>query len=292
MTIAAYIGVLDEAGLIGPCIDHLRSIGVSKFIVCDMGSTDGTAEILRREEGPDFHILWSSNEEAGADWLRRNSEAVAASAASWVVLMDADEFPLPASGDLGHALAEVEADVVRVPRYNVVQGPSGLHMPLPPAPDRYDAVELYVENDPEFRQKLAVDPALYWLRFVPKPKLVIRPRVLRQLIYGMHDIIPRDGMTVRRTAATNIVTAHVALTDYDRFARKLDHVRDVYRLHKGQLPPNFAWHWRRWLDLAERGELRAEYDRSILSPAGIAALRADGTIRTAAQILDGHNGRC
>ena len=292
MTIAAHLGVLDEVGLIRPCIDHLRNIGVDEFIVCDMGSTDGTAEILRSEEGKDFKILWSSNEEPGDVWLRRNTEAVATSRASWIVLLDADEFPLPAGGDLRRALASFDAQIVEVPRFNVVQGPAGLHMPMRLSPENYASVELYVKSDPDFRKKLAVDTTLYWLRFVPVPKVIVRPAVVRQLKYGMHDIIPKEGVPVRRVAASNIVTAHVALSDFDRFARKLDNVRDMYRLHEGQLPPNFAWHWRRWVELADQGDLRKEFDRSILSHSDLAALRADGTIRSAAMMLDPRNGGC
>lgn len=286
--IAAHIGVLDEAGLIRPCIDHLRNIGVEEFIVCDMGSTDGTADILRSEEGKGFKILWSSNEEPGDEWLRRNTEAVATSSAGWMLLLDADEFPLPAGGDLHRALEPIDAEIVKVPRYNVVQSPGRLHMQIPPNPQSYGSVELYARCAPEFRERLAADTSLAWLRYVPMPKIILKPAVLRQLKYGMHDIIPKEGVPVRRVTATNIVTAHVALSDYDRFARKIENIRNMYPHHEGQLPSNFAWHWRRWLELANRGELRGEYDRSVLSQADLATLRGNGTIRSAASMLHGH----
>lgn len=288
MKIAAHIGVLDEASLIRHCIDHLRNIGVEEFIVCDMGSTDGTADILRSEEGKDFKILWSSNEDPGDEWLRRNSQAVATSCASWVLMLDADEFPLPAGGDLHRALSSIDAEVVKVPRYNVVQSPGKLHMPIPPGPEDHGSVELYVKCEPELRERLAVGSMLSWLRFVPLPKVIVRPVVMHRLKDGMHDIIPKNGMPVRRVTATGIVTAHAALSDYDRFARKIENVREMFRHHDGQLPSNFAWHWRRWLALADRGELREEYDRSILSHADLAILRGNGTIRSAASMLDGH----
>jgi glycosyltransferase involved in cell wall biosynthesis len=281
---------LDEASLIRPCIDHLRSIGVDEFIVCDMGSTDGTAEILRSEEGKNFKILWSCNEEMGDVWLQRNTEAVANSRARWVVMLDADEFPLPAKGDLRRVLASMNAEIIKVPRFNVVRGPTGLHMPMRPTPEDYASVDLYVQNERSFRNRLIEerlngDTSFYWLRYVPLPKVIFRPSVLAQLKFGMHDIIARKDMMARRELASNIVTAHVALSDYDRFARKLENVRNMFQLHEGQLPQTFAWHWRRWVELANRGQLREEYDRSVLSHARIAALRANGTICSAASIL-------
>jgi hypothetical protein len=42
---------MDEVELIGPCLDHLNRIGVFDIIVHDMGSTDGTRDILRSREG-------------------------------------------------------------------------------------------------------------------------------------------------------------------------------------------------------------------------------------------------
>ena len=79
--------------------------------------------------------------------------------------------------------------------------------------------------------------------------------------------------------------AHLPLTTLARFIRKVENIRDVMRHHDSYFGPNQAWHWRRWLQLAERGELDSEFGRSIFSDALIAELRAEGTIRSAADML-------
>jgi hypothetical protein len=114
MRLAAHIGVKDEIELLPHCIAHLRTIGV-----------DGTREYLQEQEGVDFHVLHSSN-----------AAAIRECSADWVLAIDADEFPLTSSGDLREALAGVEADALRIPRYNVVLGPQGPCHPLPCPPRR------------------------------------------------------------------------------------------------------------------------------------------------------------
>jgi hypothetical protein len=286
MRIAAHIGVLNEVGLIGHCIDNLRAIGVEQFIVCDMDSIDGTREVLRREQGPDFRVIESTNAESQENWMRRNLEAVKECSADWVVMADADEFPLTAEGDLHCLLESIDADLIKVPRFNVALGPRGLRMPFPVRPETHSAIDLYVKEDLDrFRADLQTDPRLYLLRFAPPPKIVVRPDVIGDFCGGMHDAIPKPGAELRRVTATNIIIAHVALSDYDRFALKIEHAREMFRLHDGRLPPDYGWHWRRWIDQADRGQLRAEYERSILSEADIASLRGVGVIRTAAEML-------
>lgn len=292
MRIAAFLGVMDEVTLIAPCVAHLRCIGVEEFIVYDVGSTDGTREWLRGQEGPAFRVLDMSNSEPGDEWARRTTEAVRGAAADWVVMLDADEFPLPAGGDLRQLLGGVAADLLDVPRYNVVLAPEGPRMTLPPAPDGYGAIELYARADPTLRARLEAetepgseDGDARWLRFVPLPKIVVRREVIGGLGDGMHDVVAHPGATLRRIAAPGLVTAHLALSDYDRFARKVANAREMFRHHDGTLAPGFGWHWRRWIALDDRGKLRQEFARNAVAEPEIAALRSAGVIRSAAELL-------
>jgi glycosyltransferase involved in cell wall biosynthesis len=304
MRVAAFLGVMDEATLIAPCVAHLRRIGVTEFIVYDVGSTDGTRDWLRGQEGPDFRVLDMSNSEPAESWTRRMTAAVRSAAAEWVVMLDADEFPLPAGGDLRRLLAGVEADLLDVPRYNVVLAPQGPRMTLPPALDGYGAIELYVRPDPTLRARLEAETQAAaetgaetgagaeggdarWLRFVPLPKIVARRAAVGGLADGMHDIVAHPGATVRRIAAPGLVTAHLALSDYDRFARKVANAREMFRHHEGTLAPGFGWHWRRWIALDDRGKLREEFARSAATEPEIVALRRAGAIRSAAELLAG-----
>lgn len=286
MKIAAHIGVKDEAELIERCIAHLRRIGVSQFLVCEMYSTDGSAEIVERHRSADFRIFKISNREPAEEWLRRNEEAAKRCEADWLIFADPDEFPLPTGGSLPDLLEGCDADLISVPRYNVPLGPHGPMFPESLAPDRYRDVDLIVKPVPNIRESLRNNPALPWIRAMPAPKIIVRPGCIGHLKDGMHDIVPPPGKSLKRSVASDLVIAHLPLTTRERFARKIDNIREVFARHDDYMGPDIGWHWRRWLELADRGEIGAEFERSVFSGEMLADLRRQGVIRNAAEILD------
>ena len=117
---------------------------MDELIVCDLGSKDGTRDFLAEQEGPDFQVIDSSNAEPVEDWRRRNAAAIGQIKADWALILDADEFPLAPGGDLKGALARVEANLIQIPRYNMVLSAQGLPVPLPPSQADYAKLDLYV----------------------------------------------------------------------------------------------------------------------------------------------------
>jgi glycosyltransferase involved in cell wall biosynthesis len=285
MRLAAHIGVKDEIELLPQCIDHLRTIGVELFIVCDMASTDGTREYLQGHEDADFRVLDSSNSESAELWRERNAAAIRECRADWVLAIDADEFPLTESGDLREAFAGVEGDLLFIPRFNVVLGPQGPHLPLPCPPSRFDEVELIVKAPQQFKQQLADDPNLPWIRFVPLPKLAVRPSIVANIRDGMHDIIPVDGHQPSRSTSKSILLSHVALSTYSRFQQKISNIREVFHHHDGKLGAGFGWHWRRWQEIDDRGALEREFRNSIFFDQEMEMLRKSCVVCNARQIL-------
>lgn len=66
MRIAASLSVKDEVERIETSIAHLRAIGVDVIVACDMGSTDGTLDILERYRSDgDFLIVQRAMRETG-----------------------------------------------------------------------------------------------------------------------------------------------------------------------------------------------------------------------------------
>jgi hypothetical protein len=51
----------------------------------------------------------------------------------------------------------------------------------------------------------------------------------------------------------------------------------------GRAQGDVAWHWRRWLRLADEGRLDAEFNRSVFTAETIAELRREGIVRSAAE---------
>lgn len=56
-------------------------------------------------------------------------------------------------------------------------------------------------------------------------------------------------------------------------------MREQFWAHHG------AWHWRRWLALADQGRLDEEFDRNVYDWQTISAMRAEGVIRSAAELF-------
>ena len=284
--VAAHIGVLNEAAMIRPCIDNMRRIGATDFVVFDLNSTDGTRDILAGMEGDDLRVI--DFPAGGTDKLLMEmaTRAINDSPADWCVLMDADEFPMPRGGDIAAILGRSKADLIELPRYNVALGPDGLRMPLPPrGPGDHARTDLLVESAAATRAQIEADPTLAWLRVVPAPKLAVRSGRIARLARGMHNARPRPGQSLRRVRSRNIVIAHAALTDYPRFREKVASIRRTFEAYGGEMSKRFGWHWRRWVALDDAGRLREEFERSFLTAETLETLRGEGAIKSAAAWL-------
>ncbi len=229
-------------------------------------------------------------------WLQTNEQAVKEIEADWIIFQDADEFLLPKSGYLKAYLAQAECDVLSVPRYNVPLSQTGPMLPTELVSENYGEVQLIVKSFPDIRQQLRDDPETPWIRAVPPPKVIVRPEALGHLTEGMHDIVPASNRNVRRETSDALVFAHVPLSTQERFMRKLKGIREcfgpdeVVEFDKEDLGPAKAWHWRRWLNLAEKGELDREFERSVFSDAFIEQLRSEGYVCSASDFFRGKQG--
>jgi hypothetical protein len=289
MRIAAHLGVKDEVELIEDAIAHLRAIGVDQIVAVDGFSTDGTTDILAQHSNrDDFRFVQVDDLEPDANiWLRRNLDAIAGIDADWIIFLDADERWLPATGSLHDCAGLAEVDVLHVPRFNVVLGADGLTMPSLPSPGDYANALLYVEPIPRFRLHLQANPDTPWIRGVPVPKAMARPERIAGLFAGMHDIIPTDGPPLRKQRPDDLVIAHLPFSTLPRFERKIENIRRSLQVHDEYCGETIAWHWRRWLALADAGRIGEEFERQKLDAAGILKLRGESIVRSAAEMLAG-----
>jgi len=207
--------------------------------------------------------------------------------ADWVIFLDADEYWLPATGRLKDTQAMNHASVVRVDRFNVALGPDGPYIPSDPRPDTYREIQLFTKPIANLAQKLKKDDTTPWIRGIPVPKVMARPRYIDAFTAGMHDIYNAGTDSPNRAQADDLVIAHVPFTSYARFQKKIDNIRDVLKHHADHFSGSKGWHWKRWVELADAGRLHEEFSRQALDHQQLLRDRALGTIRSAHETLKG-----
>lgn len=284
MRVAAHLGVLDEVELIPRTIAHLRQIGVDHIMVLDLGSTDGTLDVLRSHTGPDLELVCMGKLDVWDEGDPTTERMIKGAPADWIIFLDADEFWIPKTGSLKECAVLDDADVIQVDRFNVPLGRGQALFPESLAPSRYDDLMLYVEPPPSYREQLKTSEVAF-ISGVPGPKVMARRDRIGSLIPGMHEIAGAEGQALRRRRAEDVVIAHLPFTTYSRFSRKVENVRQTMANHPDYFVEDIGWHWRRWVEQADRGHLFQEFRRQVVDADLLSELRGKGAIRSAAELF-------
>ena len=115
--------------------------------------------------------------------------------------------------------------------------------------------DLYVVASPvkSAQKKFQSDPDLAWITTEVGPKTVINPRTVTGVGIGTHQIVAKDGIAPKIVRPDNVIIAHVPFSTADRFTRKLDNIARSLNVFGHRLVGTEAWHWRRWLQIAQGG---------------------------------------
>jgi glycosyltransferase involved in cell wall biosynthesis len=289
--VAAIVGVKDECDLIQPCVERLWAVGVGPILVLDDHSTDGTPDVVdrlanrspapltRSTFSPDFSQNMLVDGPVVGPFVRHHSP-------DWLLFIDADEFLVCINDDLPTVLAGAASPVLSIERFNVpltndpfvpVTGTDG---------SAFLGVPLITGREVLNRKILEESVDRRWIMNQIAPKLVCRPGCVAQYGLGWHSASDSSGQQIPSHPAKGIVIVHLPMTTRERFVRKVDNAREFFRRWADQYPGEAAWHWKRWVELADRGLLDAEFESQRMDEATVQRFCELGVIERASAVLE------
>lgn len=291
MKVAAIVGVRDECDLIQPCLERLWAVGVGPILVLDAHSVDGTRDVVDRLVGRSpapltlatFSSDFSQNMLVDGPvidpFIREHSP-------DWLLFIDADEFLICINEDLPTVLAGAVSPVLSIKRFNVPL----TNDPFVPmsGTEAGDFLGIRLITGSEVLSRALLDEPLgrRWITHRILPKLACRPERVVRYGLGWHSVADARGQEIPATVARGIVIAHLPMTTFERFVRKVDNAREFFRNYGENYPGNAAWHWKRWIDLADRGLLDVEFEAQHMEECEINRLVDLGAIKRADAVLE------
>ncbi|WP_322764351.1 glycosyltransferase family 2 protein [Cyanobium usitatum] len=290
MKVAAIVGVKDEVELIQPCLERLWAVGVGPILVLDNNSSDGTIDIVdrlsrhsaapltRTSFSPDFDQNLQVGGEVIDPFVRQHSP-------DWLLFIDADEFMVCVNDDLPGALANVTGPVLSIERYNVPLSSDPFVPTAGTEASDFLGIRLITGREDLSRSLLDEPLGKRWIMNRIMPKLICRPDRVSRYGLGWHSIADSRGQPIPSIAAKGLLLVHLPLTTNERFVRKVNNAREFFRHCGEHYPGDAAWHWKRWVDLADRGLLGAEFAAQRMGEAEMAHLADVGAIERADAVL-------
>jgi len=286
-------GVLDEADVIEYFLTYHLSVGIDAFVAIDVGSTDGTLDILREHErAGHLHLLRAHY----VDWestVPMLETARQKCGAEWCLFGDADEFWIFPGGDARAYLDSASTDIVIFPRYNVV--PSRVCGSVA----RFNDFNLVVHNPIEFfyhtpvnslenfrkrREEPDYAMMLLW-KYPPEilrviaPKVAARSELVQALVPGFHDIVSMPTDAPRHKEQIGYI-AHFPTRSLEQFRRKAALIaRRFDQIDFVDGDPILGWHWARLSVLHKHNLIDQEFFRQVPGEKEIEHLLAQGVLR-------------
>jgi hypothetical protein len=204
----------------------------------------------------------------------------------WLLFIDADEFLICVNDDLPTLLAGAVSPVLSIERFNVpltndpfvpVSGTDG---------SAFLGVPLITGREVLNRKLLEESVDRRWIMNQIAPKLACRPGCVAQYGLGWHSVLDSSGQPIPARPAEGVVIVHLPMTTRERFVRKVGNARDFFRNYGDNYPGDAAWHWKRWVDLADHGLLDIEFESQRMGESEMARLVNVGVIERADAVLE------
>lgn len=287
----------NSADLIEGFLEHYKRLDASVIFVADLGSTDGTLDILDspRWRGMIHHLRLEKPLEV--DFNPKLLELARSTLGDgWCTYLDPDEFLVTPNMTLYDTCAE-DTPYVVVPEHNVTARRSaadGTDAELSP----FGALTLRIDGcipDRKPSEKVSTEPLTPpWIFNCQPGKVVVRLDHEVSLHPGAHraDVsgVPEHSSPI------DCYILHFPFRTYEEFWRKID-MADLHFSAYGSYDeprkkggvPRTAWHYYRWIECRDRGELYDEWVAQFLPDDVVSDLLADGTLVEDTRVKDFHS---
>lgn len=278
--VALVMGTFDNADLVEDTLRYHIKLGIDAIFVTDCGSTDGTWEILTSQQWrgvvtairrPSVRL---SEYDISTEAIRRVAVDLGV---QWALLSDPDEFWISPTMDLKADLgreAECGTNFIPVDRCNL----TGLRVSARDQVDDYLCYNRLRIARPTTRTQEELQTwALRspWIFSRVNPKAIVQPAFVTEVLAGDHDVAMSTPKVLPQDPGFALL--HVPIRGYEEFERKIRNAKADLAAAP-ELPPSYAWHWRRWIRLLDEGTLEREYVEQFIAPQDLDPLLRAGVV--------------
>jgi hypothetical protein len=272
----------DSLDILPAFLRHYRKLGVRRVLVMDLGSNDGTADLLGSGEWRDFvepvafpglALLDSSN-------VMLSTARRTANPGEWCLFCDPDEFLVvsPMAADsLARASLGPPLEQMLIPRFNMT-GPRSVTQHSRLEDDAVSLLTLRVDrrHRRNGQQEIASDVlAPSWIFTEIPGKVLVRLDTALSVGDGDHSASTATSVPAGTLDGARLL--HYPFRSYPGFHSKIERARLDYAANP-QLPPSFGWQVRRWIRLHDAGRLHDEYLQQFIPDETVNALLDANTL--------------
>jgi hypothetical protein len=254
---------------------------VDRILVAEYGSDDGTLDLLQPfvRAGqvqlvtlPTHHFASCDPSNAILAMIRETKMA------DWVSFLDPDEF-LTGPDNTKDLLRQEwlnGVQVIAVPRHNL----TGIG---PVSADSHYLAHLtlkIVKTDVRLSDPTA-PLSSPWIFSRQPPKVMINVKSSLTTTIGDHGV----SVGPQPPQSSTFEILHSPMRGYEAFLKKIECGQGYYA-NNPELAPRVGWHWRRWIALLEKGQLREEYENQFLDRSVAESLIAKGEIVREMRLAD------
>jgi hypothetical protein len=265
----------DQGDILGDFIEWHLDLGIDLILVQDIHSVDETYDILE-SFADNQRVKWFTLPERD---MRKYSAFVALATlareqygAEWIIQCDPDELLCPRGDDLRTILQKAKtADFtgLSVPVFNMTgRGIETTQRAVRELTLRIDRP--VVETN---QQQNSGELPVPYIFIRHPPKTIVCAAALLDYGPGSHYVTTTWGQSGE---ASQLMFLHYPIRGFAKLQKKVSNTA-AWLDDNPHLPPEWGWHWRRWIRLDREGRLREDYNSQFVSPARAEELIRDGT---------------